>query len=98
MSSGSRIRSAVRPPCFAFDFDLRHTEPKRGAEWWGKSLLVAFGLFSKVTRRKGGTPKRPSPKQRIYPPKQPPIRTYSQPKQPPHAHRPAPPSRCYGCA
>ncbi|WP_456026856.1 hypothetical protein, partial [Pseudomonas capeferrum] len=25
------------------------------AEWWGKSLLVTFGLFSKVTRRKGGT-------------------------------------------
>ncbi|WP_426161334.1 hypothetical protein, partial [Pseudomonas sp. PWP3-1] len=22
---------------------------------WGKSLLVTFGLFSKVTRRKGGT-------------------------------------------
>ena len=32
-----------------------HTEPKRGAEWWGKSLLVTFGLFPKVTRRKGGT-------------------------------------------
>jgi hypothetical protein len=32
-----------------------HTEPRRGAEWWGKSLLVTFGLFPKVTRRKGGT-------------------------------------------
>ncbi|GLH51076.1 hypothetical protein RS3R2_47640 [Pseudomonas lactis] len=20
-----------------------HTEPKRGAEWWGKSLLLTFG-------------------------------------------------------
>ena len=32
-----------------------HTEPKRGAEWWGKSLLLTFGLFPKVSRRKGGT-------------------------------------------
>ncbi|MDQ0980976.1 hypothetical protein QFZ45_004154 [Pseudomonas synxantha] len=31
------------------------TEPRRGAEWWGKSLLVTFGLFSKVTRCKSGT-------------------------------------------
>ncbi|MCK3851632.1 hypothetical protein E4O98_13140 [Pseudomonas sp. W2Jun17] len=22
-----------------------HTEPKRGAEWWGKSVLLTFGLF-----------------------------------------------------
>ncbi|PHN19737.1 hypothetical protein AO240_11225 [Pseudomonas sp. ICMP 460] len=22
-----------------------HTEPKRGAEWWGKSVLVTFALF-----------------------------------------------------
>jgi hypothetical protein len=22
-----------------------HTEPKRGAEWWGKSPLVTLGLF-----------------------------------------------------
>jgi hypothetical protein len=36
--------------CSAFDFDLKrsvlpvfgHTEPGRGAEWWGKSL---FGFF-----------------------------------------------------
>ena len=28
-----------------------HTEPRRGAEWWGKSPLVTLGLFSKVTRR-----------------------------------------------
>ncbi|BDB20189.1 hypothetical protein cym2001_35540 [Pseudomonas sp. CYM-20-01] len=56
--SGSGFRSA-------FDFDLRrppkslsnygHTEPGRGAECWGKSPLVTLGLFSKVTRRKGGT-------------------------------------------
>ncbi|ASV37792.1 hypothetical protein CI807_16920 [Pseudomonas sp. NS1(2017)] len=39
----------------AFDFDLRrppkslsdygHTEPRRGAECWGKSALVTFALF-----------------------------------------------------
>ncbi|TKK01348.1 hypothetical protein PflCFBP13510_23605 [Pseudomonas fluorescens] len=32
-----------------------HTEPKRGAEWWGKSVLLTFALFSKVSRRQGGT-------------------------------------------
>ena len=32
-----------------------HTEPRRGTEWWGKSLLVTFGLFPKVTRCKSGT-------------------------------------------
>ncbi|OOW03663.1 hypothetical protein MF6394_10355 [Pseudomonas sp. MF6394] len=32
-----------------------HTEPKRGAEWWGKSLLLTFGLFSKVSRYQSGT-------------------------------------------
>ncbi len=36
-----------------------HTEPRRGAEWWGKSPLVTLGLFSKVTRRKGGTNSNP---------------------------------------
>ncbi|MCK3864371.1 hypothetical protein E4P00_18780 [Pseudomonas sp. B329] len=36
--------------------DYGHTEPRRGAEWWGKGPLVTLGLFfSKVTRRKGGT-------------------------------------------
>ncbi|QHD07138.1 hypothetical protein PspR76_15970 [Pseudomonas sp. R76] len=82
------LRSATRPPCSAFDLDLRrpvkprwpnagfgagvnrqdaglaalgqgwpiaaapapkpsfgHTEPRRGAEWWGKSPLVTLGLF-----------------------------------------------------
>ena len=24
-----------------------HTEPKRGAEWWGEDLLVTFGSFQK---------------------------------------------------
>ncbi|OWQ40358.1 hypothetical protein CDH05_16880, partial [Pseudomonas lactis] len=35
--------------------DYGHTEPKRGAEWWGKSLLLTFGLFSKVSRCQSGT-------------------------------------------
>ncbi|MRJ23525.1 hypothetical protein FRT60_24870 [Pseudomonas haemolytica] len=35
--------------------DYGHTEPRRGAEWWGKSPLVTLGLFSKVTRCKSGT-------------------------------------------
>ncbi|KAE9651319.1 hypothetical protein EJD88_19435 [Pseudomonas sp. PB105] len=26
----------------AFDLDLGHTEPKRGAECWGEGLLVTF--------------------------------------------------------
>ncbi|MQB15719.1 hypothetical protein DXU77_11575 [Pseudomonas lactis] len=42
-----------RPPKSLSDYG--HTEPKRGAEWWGKSLLLTFGLFSKVSRRQGGT-------------------------------------------
>ncbi len=37
-----------------------HTEPKRGAEWWGEDFLVTFvwagiPVFTKVTRRQGGT-------------------------------------------
>jgi len=35
--------------------DYGHTEPRRGAEWWGKAFLVTFGALPKVTRRKGGT-------------------------------------------
>ena len=31
-----------------------HAEHQRGTEWWGKSLLLTFGL-SKVRRRKGAT-------------------------------------------
>ncbi|PRW81406.1 hypothetical protein C7A12_01685 [Pseudomonas fluorescens] len=42
-----------RPPKSLADYG--HTEPKRGAEWWGKSLLLTFGLFSKVSRCKSGT-------------------------------------------
>ena len=42
-----------RPPKSLSDYG--HTERERGAECWGKSLLVTLGLFSKVTRRKGGT-------------------------------------------
>ena len=25
--------------------DYGHTEPQRGAEWWGKSVLLTFALF-----------------------------------------------------
>jgi hypothetical protein len=25
--------------------DDGHTEPRRGAEWWGKSALLTFALF-----------------------------------------------------
>ena len=42
-----------RPPKSLSDYG--HTEPGRGAECWGKSLLVTLGLFSKVTRCKSGT-------------------------------------------
>ena len=42
-----------RPPESLSDYG--HTEPRRGTECWGKSTLVTLGLFSKVTRRKGGT-------------------------------------------
>ena len=94
----STIRSALRPPRFAFDLrrpvkprwpssdidlggnpagrrvsragpwmahrggppksmsDDGHTEPGRGAEWWGKSPFGYFwGSFPKVTRCKSGT-------------------------------------------
>ncbi|BBP61151.1 hypothetical protein PHLH4_47410 [Pseudomonas sp. St316] len=37
------------------DVDLGHTEPRRGAEWWGKAFLVTFGALPKVTRCKSGT-------------------------------------------
>ncbi|MCK3827730.1 hypothetical protein E3O56_20180 [Pseudomonas sp. W2Aug9] len=42
-----------RPPKSMADYG--HTEPKRGAEWWGKSVLLTFALFSKVSRCKSGT-------------------------------------------
>ncbi|OOV96909.1 hypothetical protein MF6394_21315 [Pseudomonas sp. MF6394] len=41
-----------RPPKSLADYG--HTEPRRGAEWWGKSVLLTFAL-SKVSRRQGGT-------------------------------------------
>ena len=34
--------------------DYGYAEPKRGTEWWGKSVLLTFAL-SKVRRRKGAT-------------------------------------------
>ncbi len=43
-----------RPPKSLADYG--HTEPKRGAEWWGKSPFGYFwGSFPKVTRCKSGT-------------------------------------------
>ncbi|AYG07585.1 hypothetical protein D7M10_10995 [Pseudomonas fluorescens] len=45
---------ARRPPKSMSDDG--HTEPGRGAEWWGKSPFGYFwGSFPKVSRRKGGT-------------------------------------------
>ena len=41
-----------RPPKSLADYG--HIEPKRDAEWWGKSALLTFAL-SKVSRRQGGT-------------------------------------------
>ncbi len=39
-----------------FKPECGHTEPRRGAECWGKSPFGYFwGSFPKVTRRKGGT-------------------------------------------
>ena len=40
--------------------DYGHTEPRRGAEWWGEDLLVTFGwagipVLPKVTRCQSGT-------------------------------------------
>ncbi|ATN12846.1 hypothetical protein CRN80_25865 [Pseudomonas sp. FDAARGOS_380] len=51
-----------RPPKSLADYG--HTEPKRGAEWWGKSLLLTFGLF-KSEPPSGRNPKRPLPQQWI---------------------------------
>ncbi|AZE95755.1 hypothetical protein C4J96_3656 [Pseudomonas orientalis] len=41
-----------------------HTEPKRGAEWWGKSPLVTLGLFQSDPPS-GRNPKWPLPKEWI---------------------------------
>ncbi|TKK14753.1 hypothetical protein PflCFBP13510_01015 [Pseudomonas fluorescens] len=40
-----------RPPKSLTNYG--HTEPKRGAEWWGKSVLLC--RFCKVSRRQGGS-------------------------------------------
>ncbi|MCK3831242.1 hypothetical protein E4P01_27300 [Pseudomonas sp. NCIMB 10586] len=47
-----------RPPKSLSDYG--HTEPKRGAEWWGEDLLLTFGwagipVLPKVSRCKSGT-------------------------------------------
>ncbi|OOV90249.1 hypothetical protein MF6394_30495 [Pseudomonas sp. MF6394] len=41
-----------RPPKSLADYG--HTEPKRGAEWWGMSVLLTFALF-KSEPPSGGT-------------------------------------------
>ena len=41
-----------------------HTEPRRGAEWWGKSVLLTFALF-KSEPPSGRNPKWPLPQQWI---------------------------------
>ncbi|AVJ23340.1 hypothetical protein CQ006_00685 [Pseudomonas cedrina] len=44
--------------------DCGHTEPKRGAEWWGKSALLTFALFESEPPS-GRNPKWPLPQQWI---------------------------------
>ncbi|TWR53984.1 hypothetical protein FIV41_23265 [Pseudomonas marginalis] len=44
--------------------DSGHTEPRRGAEWWGKSPLLTLGLFQSEPPS-GRNPKPPLPQQRI---------------------------------
>ncbi len=51
-----------RPPKSLADYG--HTEPKRGAEWWGKSVLLTFALF-KSEPLSERNPKRPLPQQWI---------------------------------
>ncbi|ATN08571.1 hypothetical protein CRN80_02375 [Pseudomonas sp. FDAARGOS_380] len=51
-----------RPPKSLADYG--HTEPKRGAEWWGKSVLLTFALF-KSEPPSGRNPKWPLPQQWI---------------------------------
>ncbi|PTT06835.1 hypothetical protein DD985_01950 [Pseudomonas sp. HMWF011] len=41
-----------------------HTEPKRGAEWWGKSALLTFALFESEPPS-GRNPKWPLPQEWI---------------------------------
>ncbi|ATN08180.1 hypothetical protein CRN80_00160 [Pseudomonas sp. FDAARGOS_380] len=51
-----------RPPKSLADYG--HTEPKRGAEWWGKSALLTFALFESEPPS-GRNPKWPLPQQWI---------------------------------
>ncbi|ATN12826.1 hypothetical protein CRN80_25755 [Pseudomonas sp. FDAARGOS_380] len=51
-----------RPPKSLADYG--HTEPKRGAEWWGKSALLTFALFESEPPS-GRNPKGPLPQQWI---------------------------------
>ncbi|TPV60270.1 hypothetical protein FJ692_03775 [Pseudomonas fluorescens] len=51
-----------RPPKSLADYG--HTEPGRGAEWWGKSVLLTFALF-KSEPPSGRNPKRPLPQEWI---------------------------------
>ncbi|OOV94416.1 hypothetical protein MF6394_24710 [Pseudomonas sp. MF6394] len=51
-----------RPPKSLADYG--HTEPKRGAEWWGKSVLLTFALF-KSEPPSGRNPRWPLPQERI---------------------------------
>ncbi|ATN13120.1 hypothetical protein CRN80_27385 [Pseudomonas sp. FDAARGOS_380] len=44
--------------------DYGHTEPQRGAEWWGKSALLTFALFESEPPS-GRNPKWPLPQQWI---------------------------------
>ncbi|OOV95274.1 hypothetical protein MF6394_23395 [Pseudomonas sp. MF6394] len=78
-----------RPPKSLADYG--HTEPKRGAEWWGKSLLLTFGLFSKVSRRQGGTlSSRYRSNRYAHNPTVSPVRPPSQASQLPHLDPGAP--------
>ncbi|OPB33025.1 hypothetical protein BFW90_08385, partial [Pseudomonas fluorescens] len=51
-----------RPPKSLADYG--HTEPKRGAEWWGKSVLLTFALF-KSEPPSGRNPRWPLPQEWI---------------------------------
>ncbi|TKJ70278.1 hypothetical protein PspCFBP13509_31040 [Pseudomonas sp. CFBP13509] len=51
-----------RPPTSLSDYG--HTEPGRGAEWWGKSPLLTLGLFQSEPPS-GRNPKPPLPRQWI---------------------------------
>ncbi|ATN08531.1 hypothetical protein CRN80_02170 [Pseudomonas sp. FDAARGOS_380] len=53
-----------RPPKSLADYG--HTEPKRGAECWGKSALLTFALFESEPPS-GRNPKGPLPQQWICP-------------------------------